>query len=603
MKVNDILKKYNISEATLHNWKKLKYISSLNDISEEEIKNIIKNKNGIRRNKRNSTNNIIPYSYVSDKRVIFSVEKILEIKNNYNISNNEVLLEVILKLLNELKLEVPSSDLSILGKRSSNEDFIRDISNILIAYDEDNDFLGCLYTSLLSVGKKDTDGIFYTPYRVVSKIVDSIDFRGKRVLDPGCGSCNFLIQVYKKLKKQGVSSSEIINNIYGYDVDKIACLLGKINLYMLDKDIDFNSINIYTQDYLCTNIDEKFDIVIGNPPWGKKYTLTERKKIEKKYDEKFSKLDSFSQFIIRSFSLMNDKGILSFVLPSSLLNIKVHESIRQELLKYKIEYIKRIGREFEEIVTDVVIIKVIKTNGDNNICLYDDKKINQNIFLDNKYTSFLISDNLASSIIKKIKTCDYYHLDNKVIYALGIVTGNNKEYIKDTEVEGSEPIISGKELDKYNFDYKKICKYIVFDKEKLQQVANENHYRYKNKLLYRFIGKKLCFCVEKKGLLSLNSANVICLDEEYNPYYVSAILNSRITQLFFDENYDTHKVLRNHIESFYIPKMNDSDYNEIINICKKTKSISFYNEDIEKIIYKVLGLSMEEIFYLKGRYK
>ena len=146
-------------------------------------------------------------------------------------------------------------------------------------------------------------------------------------------------------------------------------------------------------------------------------------------------------------------------------------------------------------------------------------------------------------------------------------------------------------------------KYIVFDKEKLQQVANENHYRYKNKLLYRFIGKKLCFCVEKKGLLSLNSANVICLDEEYNPYYISAILNSRITQLFFDENYDTHKVLRNHIESFYIPKMNDDDYNEIINICKKTKSISFYNEDIEKIIYKVLGLSMEEIFYLKGRYK
>ena len=77
----------------------------------------------------------------------------------------------------------------------------------------------------------------------------------------------------------------------------------------------------------------------------------------------------------------------------------------------------------------------------------------------------------------------------------------------------------------------------------------------------------------------------------------------RKKRIFFDENYDTHKVLRNHIESFYIPKMNDSDYNEIINICKKTKSISFYNEDIEKIIYKVLGLSMEEIFYLKGRYK
>ena len=50
MNTKEILKKYNISEATLRNWKKLQYITDLNNIYPAVIDNIIKNKSGIRRN-------------------------------------------------------------------------------------------------------------------------------------------------------------------------------------------------------------------------------------------------------------------------------------------------------------------------------------------------------------------------------------------------------------------------------------------------------------------------------------------------------------------------------------------------------------------------
>ena len=178
MKVNEILKKYNISEATLRNWKKLKYIDDLNDIDPSVIDNILKNKIGNRRNKRNSIDNIIPVSYIEDKRIVDIITSILELKEKFNVSINEVLHETIIKVITNNNMQIPEDIESILGSRSSSEDFINSFSNIKIEYNEDNDFLGCLYMSLLSVGKKDTNGIFYTPFKVVDQIVSSIDFKG-----------------------------------------------------------------------------------------------------------------------------------------------------------------------------------------------------------------------------------------------------------------------------------------------------------------------------------------------------------------------------------------------------------------------------------------
>lgn len=603
MKVNEILKKYNISEATLRNWKKLKYIDNLNDIDPLVIDNILKNKIGNRRNKRNSIDNIIPVSYIEDKRIVDIITSILELKEKFNVSINEVLHETIIKVITNNNMQIPEDIESILGSRSSSEDFINSFSNIKIEYNEDNDFLGCLYMSLLSVGKKDTNGIFYTPFKVVDQIVSSIDFKEKnKIVDPGCGSGNFLIQVFKKMKSEKISTKNIIDNLYGFDIDNIAMLLAKTNIYILDESISFNEINIYHCDFLNDEINYTFDVVVGNPPWGKKYTTEEKVILKKKYNLSFSKMDSFSQFIIRSFDVLNQDGILGFVLPSSILNIAVHEEIRKFLLKNKIEYIKKIGREFEEIVTDVIIIKIIKASGENNLCIYDDQKIEQNYFSSNPYSNFLISDNTSSSIINKLKKHQCFHLTTNVNYALGVVTGDNKKYLFDAPGEDTEPIISGKDISRYKLDYSKISKFIKYDRENFQQVACEDFYRSKNKIIYKFIGKKLCFAVEPNSTLTLNSANVICLGDEYDIYYISAILNSRITQLYFEDIYDTHKVLKNHIQAFYIPDFDDSIKEKISKAIKELDPQNEYCEEVETIIYSNLGLSDQEIEYLKNRF-
>lgn len=603
MKVNEILKKYNISDATLRNWKKLRYIDSLDDIDPDIIDGILQKKIGNRRNKRNSSDYIISVSYINDKKIVGIINSILELKKKYNVSAYEILHETIIKIIEQNNKKVPDCISDFLGVRTNNSDFLNDFKNLQIVYDEKNDFLGCLYMALLSVGKKDTNGIYYTPYKVVNKIVESIDFKeNKKIVDPGCGSGNFLIQTFNKMKNKGIPVDTIIENLYGFDIDNIAVLLAKTNIYIQDSTIIFDNINIYNKDFLNDDIDMSFDVIIGNPPWGKKYTTEEKNIIKEKYNLAFSKMDSFSQFILHSFDLLNNDGILGFVLPSSILNIAIHENIRKFLLNNKIEYIKKIGREFEEIVTDVIIIKVIKTSGNENKCIYDDIIINQNDFSQNPYSNFLVSDTISSSIIEKLKTHKHYNLDQNVNYALGIVTGDNKEYLFDRKKKGTEPIISGKDIKKYKIDYSNISKYIKYERENFQQVANDSLYRHENKIIYKFIGKKLCFAIDRRKTLTLNSANIICLGSNYNINYISAILNSRITQLYFEDAYNTHKVLKSHIESFYIPEFDDSITNTISDIVGNLNPQETYCEEIEDIIYHNLGLTQQEIEYLRNRF-
>ena len=608
MTLQETLEKYNISNATLRNWKKLNYIDDLNNIDSEIINDILKSKKSDRRNKKNSVDKIIPTSYINDKNIIDIIKNILKLKDIYKITIKshtiQILIESILKILYTNNLEIPNELWNILGERTNNMEFIDEFSKIEIKYEADNDFLGCLYMSLLSIGKKDVNGIFYTPFTVVNQIVESIDFNNThRILDPGCGSGNFLIQIYKRMKEYNILTEDIIENLYGFDVDNIAVLLAKINIYILDDSIDFDSIKIYNKDFLVDEYNINFDIILGNPPWGKKYTIKEKNKLKEIYGLQFSKMDSFSQFIIKSLEKLNECGILEFVLPSSILNIAVHENIRKLLLNYKIEFIREIGREFEEIVTDVVIIKVIKRIPlKDETCLYNDKQINQQYFRNNTYTNFLITDTISTNIIRKIESYNHFHLIRNVNYALGIVTGNNKEYLSSIKTDENEPIISGKEIDKYNMDYTKISKYIKFERNKFQQVASEDLYRCKNKIIYKFIGKKLSFAVEQNGILTLNSANIICLGNEYDIFYISAILNSRITQLYFEDSYNTHKVLKNHIQSFCIPNFTNDVRETISNLAQNIGPYLHYCEDIENIIYEELGLTEEEIKYIKNRF-
>lgn len=137
MNKKEVLKNYNISEATLRNWKKLGYIKDNDKITIKEIEKIIRKKDNTRRNKKNSNEHIIPESYLGNNKAINYVKNILILKDKYKITNNEILIEAIIQKLKNKK--IPEEIKKILGNGSSNVNFIREFQKLKISYNKKDD--------------------------------------------------------------------------------------------------------------------------------------------------------------------------------------------------------------------------------------------------------------------------------------------------------------------------------------------------------------------------------------------------------------------------------------------------------------------------------
>ena len=526
MTITDIITKHNISDATLKNWHKLNYIKDINNITEEELNQIIQKKDASRRNKKNSLETIIPKTYLSSESSATLLQQLLDLKDTYEVEENTLLFYIIKKVLaNKFTAEIETEVKTILGNIvEPDADFLTALEKMQFNFSSDDDFIGALYMSLKSIGDRTKTGVFYTPAKIVDLCVSKIDdiYTKNSICDPACGSGNFLIKIFNKLSER-FDEKEIISKIYGIDIDPTAVLICKLNLYNLTKNINFNEIHILNEDFLFADIPNNFDVIIGNPPWGAKYLPDYINKLTESYSKIIARYDSFALFIHNSLNHLNENGSLIFILPSSIINIERHEAIRQEILQYSISEIADLGRQFSEVYTDTVFFKMTKSDADDDSMIYNGKITEyRDIFNNNPYTSFLVPSNpITKSILDKIKNADSYFLNtNNIKYCLGIVTGNNKDFISSVKEKNYEPVVSGKNLEKFYVNIKNNKKYILYRPEKFQQVADTSLYRSSNKILYKFVGKKLTFAYDTDGLLSLNSANVISLPDDLDGYYI-----------------------------------------------------------------------------------
>lgn len=204
-----------------------------------------------------------------------------------------------------------------------------------------------------------------------------------KILDPACGSGRFLISAgnfilkFYKLLEPNVREFEIkkliIQNIlYGVELDKSAHMISKIRLlswlfsskYNFPTNIESKfktidnkkldeilndsqiSFNIHNLDFLLEfNLNKKFDIIIGNPPYIENKKLRDtnfKKKLKKRFKSAYGLFDLSIVFLERSLELLNDNGgYLSFLMTNKFLAADYGIKIRKILLK---------NTEFKEII-------------------------------------------------------------------------------------------------------------------------------------------------------------------------------------------------------------------------------------------------------------
>jgi predicted RNA methylase len=392
---------------------------------------------------------------------------------------------------------------------------------------------------------------------------DLVILPGQSFFDPCCGTGAFLMN----------AGAVSLSQLYGVDNDEIAIMIAKANLIALYPDDDIYP-QLFCEDYLehtvfssSDVVGKKFDYIYTNPPWGISKTH--------QYDsEIINSGERSSLFFVKAFGQLKDKGHLSFLMPSSLLRIKVHQDFRSYVMtQAKIEGISLFNEKFNGVFTDFFSISVSRQNN-VDIQSYFVKK-GGNVFRINKpiaenETEIALNCSADQEILDLIDKRGNDNLSDS-IWALGIVTGDNKNKLKKEMEKGYEAIYTGKDICKYSLNSP--SNYILYDRSQLQQCAKDEYYRSTEKLVYKFISKSLCFAYDNSSSLFLNSANILIPRiEGMSIKTVLAFLNSDLFSYYYSKRYSDIKILKGNLQTLPFPKIT----------CQQ-------NVDISEMVDKVLA--------------
>ncbi|WP_038176071.1 N-6 DNA methylase [Vibrio pacinii] len=116
-------------------------------------------------------------------------------------------------------------------------------------------------------------GEFYTPKTISEVVVSYLKPNAfNNIFDPACGTSGFLVEAAKYIENNdGVCSNNLI--LHGADISFFACIVSKVNLILnCESDFSINlgdSLNIIDYNYSRDSSNEKYDIILTNPPFGK----------------------------------------------------------------------------------------------------------------------------------------------------------------------------------------------------------------------------------------------------------------------------------------------------------------------------------------------
>lgn len=209
--------------------------------------------------------------------------------------------------------------------------------------------------------KKVTLGQYYTSSEVADFMVKLTNKpKNSKVLDSGCGEGVFI----------GSLLTNGFTNIKAYEIDEAKCRVVKNKFG--------DKVKVECIDYLKTPKEEKFDLIIGNPPYVHWNNINEEIRMRLQTDDFWKKYsngewDLLYAFIIWSIEKLEEEGELIYIVPYNWFNSTYASSLRKFLIDNgKFEIICHFGefKLFKECYPNNIIFKYKKTKNKNNSLIF-----------------------------------------------------------------------------------------------------------------------------------------------------------------------------------------------------------------------------------------
>ena len=203
--------------------------------------------------------------------------------------------------------------------------------------------IGVLYTGLMPGERRARLGAHYTPRALCQRLLDMAEEAGvewdtARVLDPACGGGAFLsplaLRMVASLKDQPAEAvlTSIEQRLRGYEIDPFAAWMSEVFLDVTLAELCLKAGRpLKSLVQVCDALEQepeagKFDLVIGNPPYGR---ITLSPGLRQKFRRSlFGHANLYGVFADLALRLTRSSGVIAYVTPTSFLSGEYFKALR-----------------------------------------------------------------------------------------------------------------------------------------------------------------------------------------------------------------------------------------------------------------------------------
>ena len=401
---------------------------------------------------------------------------------------------------------------------------------------------------------------------------------------------------------------------------------GELTLKLISWDPFSNNSNSWFDPEWMFGIEEKFDIVIGNPPYVNLVRIpNEERDIYKKiFTVTKNKVDLYAFFIEKSQELTKENGTLSFIIPQTWKATDSFLKLRQFILRhFTIKQIVNLEMgAFTAIVRPLVLLLKKDKEENYKINIYNSNfkhisEININEIL-SKSNFAIDTDSSYSdkSLFNKIES-GARPLGEIIQFTRGIKTSDDKRFIgKINKNEEYKRVFRGRNIKAYELNWQK--EYMQYRPDLMREKVGclphtKKLFEVPMKLVTQRVNSsmQLLVAIDFDSNYFLDTTNVSrheTLDAKYSMLFLLGLLNSKLINFWYSKNfrmptiglYELHSVPVKETE--FAQEKISKLVKDILQFKKsgKEKDAKDMQFKIDELVYELYGLTDEEIKIVEG---